>query len=101
MVYVGGRDCPPCTLWENTYKAQWLASPEFRQGDMGRDRVAQAPEAYEERYWPGELKAGARQIPRKSGTPRFLIVTDGKIVFNEFGADHGRAMRPTSRNVLG
>ena len=35
---------------------------------------------------PGlDLKPILDQVPRKSGTPRFLIVKDGKIVSNEFG----------------
>ena len=42
-------------------------------------------EAYQERYWPGDLRPILDQLPRKSGTPRFLIVRDGKIIANEFG----------------
>jgi hypothetical protein len=31
VIYVGGRDCQPCTAWKNKYKASWLASPEYKQ----------------------------------------------------------------------
>ena len=43
-------------------------------------------EAYQERYWPGDLRPILDQLPRKSGTPRFLIVRDGKVIANEFGS---------------
>ena len=42
-------------------------------------------EAYQERYWPGDLRAVLEQLPKKSGTPRFLIVRDGSVVSNRFG----------------
>jgi hypothetical protein len=86
VIYVGGWDCEPCTQWKNRYKAQWLASPEFRQVTWIELEAPKLREAYRERYWPGPLKAVLDQLPRKSGTPRFLIVRDGRVVSNEFGA---------------
>lgn len=85
VIYVGGWDCPPCTQWKNKYKAEWLASPEFRKVTWIEVDPPRLKEAYQERYWPGELKPILDQLPRKSGTPRFLIVRDGKVVFNGFG----------------
>jgi hypothetical protein len=85
VVYVGGLDCPPCTKWKNGYKAKWLASPEFRQVTWIEVDPPKLREAYQERYWPGDLKPILDQLPRKSGTPRFLIVRDGTVVSNEFG----------------
>ena len=70
VVYVGGQDCPYCSMWENRYKAQWLASPAFKQVIWIEVDVPHLREAYEERYWPGELKAVWEQIPSKNGTPR-------------------------------
>jgi hypothetical protein len=101
VIYVGGQDCPYCTLWQNKYRAQWLASPEFQRVAWTEIDPPHLREAYLERYWPGELKAVLDQVPRKSGTPRFLIVSKGKLVFNAAGADQWeRAMRAL-RNVLG
>ena len=101
VIYVGGWDCPYCTMWQKQYKAEWLASPEFKQVTYTEIDPPHLREAYQERYWPGELKAVLDQIPRKSGTPRFLIVSRGKLVFNAAGADQWeRAMRAL-RNVLG
>ena|SRR2546430_1872243 len=101
MVYVGGWDCPYCTLWQNKYKAHWLASPEFKQVTWTEVDVPHLREAYEARYWPGELKAVLDQIPRKNGTPRFLIVSKGKLVFNEAGADKWERTIRALKNVLG
>ena len=88
VIYVGGWDCPPCTAWKNANKATWIASPEFRQVTWIEVDAPKLKEAYQERYWPGELKPILDQLPRKSGTPRFLIVEDGRIVSNEFGTSN-------------
>jgi len=40
--------------------------------------------AYDDTYWPVNLRPIRDQLPRKSGTPRFLIVRDGKVVANHF-----------------
>jgi hypothetical protein len=40
--------------------------------------------AYDDTYWPASLRPIRDQLPRKSGTPRFLIVRDGKVVGNHF-----------------
>ena len=50
-----------------------------------RSNAPKLKEAYQERYWPGDLKPILDQLPRKSGTPRFLIVKDDKVIANEFG----------------
>jgi hypothetical protein len=85
VVYVGGWDCPPCTEWKNTRKAAWLASPQYKQVTWIEVESPKLKEAYQARYWPGELKPILDQLPRRNGTPRFLIVKDGKVVANEFG----------------
>ena len=85
VIYVGGWDCPPCTAWKNASKANWIASAEFQKVTWIEVDAPKLREAYQERYWPGELKPILEQLPRKSGTPRFLIVKDGRVVSNEFG----------------
>jgi hypothetical protein len=85
VIYVGGWDCQPCTAWKNQYKANWLASPEYKQVAWIEVESPKLKEAYQERYWPGDLRPILAQLPRKNGTPRFLVVKDGKVVANEFG----------------
>ncbi len=100
VVYVGGWDCPPCAQWKNTQKAGWLASPEFPKVTWIEVDVPKLKEAYQERYWPGELKPILDQIPRKGGTPRFLILKDGRIVSNEFGGNRWVATMDDLRKLL-
>ena len=85
VIYVGGLDCPPCTAWKNKYKAGWLASPEYSQVTWIEVESPKLKEAYQARFWPGDLKPILDQLSRKNGTPRFLIVQDDKVVANEFG----------------
>src|SRR5262245_15408818 len=85
VIYVGGWDCPPCTQWKNTEKARWLASPEYRRVTWVEIESPRLKEAYQARYWPAELRSVLASLPRKNGTPRFLIVGDGHVLFNEFG----------------
>jgi hypothetical protein len=43
--------------------------------------------AYLPNYWPQEFLPVLEQLPRKMGTPRFLVVVDGKVVSNRFGGN--------------
>jgi hypothetical protein len=101
VVYIGGEDCPPCHHWARAYKAKWLASPEFRQVTWIEIDPPKFREAYQARYWPGELKLILEQIPRKSGAPRFLIVKDGQIVSNQFGSTKWEATLADLKTLLG
>ena len=101
VIYVGGWDCPPCTQWKNTRKAGWLASPEYSRVTWIEVESPRLKEAYQERYWPGDLKPILDQLPRKSGTPRFLIVRDGQVVANEFGASKWAVIMTDLKKHLG
>ena len=101
VIYVGGWDCPYCTMWQNKYEGrQWLASPEFKQVAWIEVDPPQAARGLS-RNATGRASSRRvlEQIPRKSGTPRFLIVRNGKIVSNEFGGRQVGARRwRTSRS---
>jgi hypothetical protein len=101
VVYVGGWDCPPCTQWKNTRKAAWLASPEFSQVTWIEIEAPRLKEAYQQRYWPGDLKPILDQLPRKSGTPRFLIVRNGQVIANEFGGSKWGGIMAELKKLLG
>ena len=85
VVYVGGWDCEPCALWKKRYKADWLASPQFPKVAWIEVESPKLKEAYQERFWPDELRPVLGSLPKKAGTPRFLVVKDGKVIANEFG----------------
>lgn len=86
--------------WKNAYKAEWLTSPEFQRVQWIEVESPRLKQVYEERFWPGDLKPILDQIPRKSGTPRFLIVRKGKIVSNEFGVGRWSATMADLKKYL-
>jgi len=101
VIYVGGWDCPPCTQWKNTEKARWLASPEYRRVTWVEIESPRLKEAYQARYWPAELRSVLASLPRKNGTPRFLIVKDGHVLFNEFGTQSWAPLVAVLKKLLG
>jgi hypothetical protein len=101
VIYVGGWDCPPCALWKKTRKAAWLASPEYRKVTWVEIESPRLRDAYQERYWPLDLKPLLAKLPRKSGTPRFLIVRGSEILSNEFGVQRWDATMADLKKLLG
>ncbi len=101
VIYVGGLDCPPCTTWKNTRKAGWLASPEYHQVTWIEVEPPKLKDASRERYWPGDLRPILEQLPRKSGTPRFLIVQDGQVVANQAGVSKWAIIMTDLKKFLG
>jgi hypothetical protein len=86
VIYIGGQDCPPCQRWRSSQQPRWLASAEFQKVAWFEIEPINLRDAYDERSWPRALRPVLAQVPRKSGTPRFLIVQDGRIVSNQLGA---------------
>jgi hypothetical protein len=101
VIYVGGWDCQPCLAWKRNQRSAWLVSPEFRKVTWIEIEAPKLKEAYQERYWPGELKAILDQLPRKGGTPRFLIVQQGKVASNEFGGSRWASTMADLKQLLG
>ncbi|WP_421997150.1 TlpA family protein disulfide reductase [Reyranella sp.] len=101
VVYIGGLDCPPCRRWKQASLPDWLASPEYRRVAWIEVEAPKLREAYQERYWPGDLRPILDQLPRRGGTPRFLIVKDGRVVANEFGSSKWTAIVTELKNLLG
>jgi hypothetical protein len=85
VIYIGGQDCPPCRRWRANAHPRWLASDEIQKVSYFEIEPINLKDAYDERNWPRGLRAILAQVPRKSGTPRFLIVQVGRIVSNQLG----------------
>lgn len=87
LVYVGGWDCPPCIAWKNKNKAAFLASPLAKKLRYVEVESPKLREVYQVSYWPADLQFVRDQIPEKQrfGTPRFLVVRDGKLMASEWG----------------
>ena len=101
VIYIGGQDCPPCRRWIATYKDGWLASPEYRQVTWVEVEPPHLKEAYQERHWPEALRPVLVQVPHRSGTPRFLIVEDGRIVSNQVGVSKWLKTMAELKKLLG
>lgn len=101
MIYVGGQDCSFCTLWRNKYEAAFRASPEFRRVSWIEIDPPHLREAYQPRYWQGGLRDVLEQLPRKSATPRFLVVQNGEVVVNQAGVNRWPAVMHQLREILG
>ena len=101
FVYVGGWDCPYCTVWKNEQKAKFLASDVGKHVRIVEIDVPLLKEAYQERYWPEEMRPVLAQVPRKSGTPRFLVVKNGKLIANAFGNNEWPRAVEAMRKALG
>ena len=41
-------------------------------------------QAYRDEYWPKDLLAIRDNLPSKRGTPRWLVIKDGKLISNVF-----------------
>ena len=100
VVYVGGWDCPYCIVWKNEYKKSWVDSPYYKQVEWTEVDIPHLREAYQERYWQGELQAIREQLPKKSGTPRFIVVRDGKVVSSELGVNKWESSLSLIRTLL-
>ena len=85
VLYVGGWDCSFCRAWKAASKAAWLASPEYAKVKYVEIDTPKLKDAYESRNWPELYRPILAQLPKKFGTPRFVVVQDGKVVSNEEG----------------
>ena len=64
-----------------------MASREYKKVQWMEIDPPRLLEAYQARHWPDELTPVLEGLPRKSGTPRFLILRDGKVLQNQFGGN--------------
>jgi len=101
VVYVGGADCPYCTVWKKEYQKGWLDSAYIKQVQWIEVDVPHLREAYQQRYWQGDLAAIREQLRDKSGTPRFIVVRDGKVVSSELGVNKWEDTVSLVRTLLG
>lgn len=85
VLFISGVDCSFCQIWKRSRRAAWLASPEYRQVTYIEIESPNLRDAYSDRFWPADLRAIRDQLPRKSGTPRFVMAMNGRVVVNRAG----------------
>jgi hypothetical protein len=101
VLYVGGWDCSICKAWKSTSKAGWLASKEYAKVKYVEIDTPKLKDAYESRNWPKEYRAILDQLPAKFGTPRFIVIRDGKILANETGTAGWDPVAAKVRELVG
>jgi hypothetical protein len=84
VVNVGAKDCFYCVAWTIQSKPAWVESREYKRVRYVEIDAPSVKRAYVAEYW-GELAFVIDRLPRKNGTPRFLLLQDDAVVFNEFG----------------
>ena len=82
VIYVGGWDCGPCIAWKQNQKSDFVKSPEYAKLNYVEVDAPKLREAYQEKYWPAKYRPVLQMLPKKSGTPRFIVLKNGEIVFN-------------------
>jgi len=101
VLYVGGWDCSFCRAWKSNSKAAWLASPQFSKVKFVEIDTPKLKDAYETRNWPEQYRPILAQLPKKFGTPRFVVVQDGKVVSNEEGTGEWDRTMTKIRELVG
>lgn len=83
VLYVGAFNCPSCDEWkrrDQRAEAQIMSKVELRQVQTNTySYIAQ------DSAWPDDLKPIRDRLKLKSGTPRFIVMADDKIVLHRFG----------------
>jgi hypothetical protein len=83
VLYVGAFNCPSCDAWkrrDQRPEADLMKSVELRQVQTNSYSYISQDSA-----WPDDLKPIRDRLKLKSGTPRFIIIADDKVVLHRFG----------------
>lgn len=101
LLYVGADDCAPCRAWQRGDGAAFRSSPEFTRVTYREIKAKALFDVLRDEHWPDDLKSYRDRLERRAGVPLWLIVLDGQIVEQEFGASQWRqAVLPKLRSLL-
>lgn len=85
ILLIMARDCPWCMDW-NAFDRPAFSRMTREQGVRVREvEVMRYSDIREEAAWPADLKPVLAQIRQTDGTPRFIIVQNGRIVQHAVG----------------
>jgi len=101
VVYIGAEDCAPCLTWQRNMEADFRASAEFARLTY---REVKAPTLFavlSDEVWPADLRGYRAHIDAKMGVPMWIVVADGSVVAQDFGASRWvRTLLPTLRSLM-
>ena len=86
LVYVGANNCPYCRDWESVKDG--VVTRLQAKGVEYRESISPSfADTSSPYYWPDDIKWITTENAAfvKGGTPRFLVLVDGKIVRNKRG----------------
>ncbi|MCP8938026.1 hypothetical protein NK718_05815 [Alsobacter sp. SYSU M60028] len=86
VVYISARNCPICREWNATKRDAFAARCAARGVPFRVVEVASFGDIRVAAEWPDDLRPLLAQFSDKGGTPRFLLVDNGKVVGNVLGA---------------
>ncbi len=82
VLYVGAHNCPPCNFWSRTKKPGFLDSALGKSVEYREVIAATFNDTRGTATWPDDIKWIRDQAMANSGTPRWIILVDGKVVRN-------------------
>lgn len=92
LIYVGAWNCPTCLRWEGadgdapvSSKKSFLATPEAKAAKFRQISAPQFQDTAYDKAWPDDLKWVKEKTYVARGTPRYVLIADGKVVANSFG----------------
>ena len=101
LLYVGADDCAPCRAWQREDGPAFRSLPEFAPVAYREVKSPSVLDVLKDEYWPDELRRYRERIGRGAGVPLWLVLADGEIVEQGFGASQWRgSVLPKIRSLL-
>jgi len=101
LLYVGADNCAPCRAWQRQDGPTFRSSPEFARVAYREVKSPSVLDLLKDEYWPDDLRRYRERIGRGTGVPLWLVLADGEIVEQGFGASQWRGtVLPRIRSLL-
>lgn len=100
LIYISAWNCPPCIYWSRQYK------PLFQTESAKKHIIFREVEAYryqsigEDGLWPEDLRWVRDELGIIRGTPRWIILNDGKIELSGRGSEWRNIIWPRLREIV-
>jgi hypothetical protein len=85
ILIVMARDCPWCIDWNAFDRPAFTRLTKAQNVPVREVEVMRYSDIRDEAAWPADLKPVLAQIRQSGGTPRFIIVQNGRIVQHAVG----------------
>jgi hypothetical protein len=101
LVYVGAEDCAPCRKWQREDGTAFRASGEFAQVSYREVKSPALFDLLKDEHWPQDLRPYREKLAPGAGVPLWLVLADGEVVDQRFGAVQWKAaVLPKIRSLL-